>query len=78
MKWKLLTTAPDQLTAEMWCNVLREAGITAMIEPRDAVSFLGISPFPCRVMVPEGMVEEAREMLSDYTEQGDEELPVNR
>ena len=77
MKWKLLTTAPDQLTAEMWCDVLREEGITAVIEPRDAVSFLGISAFPCRVMVPDGMVDEAGEVLSGFTEQGDEDSPAD-
>ena len=70
MKWELLTTAPDQLTAEMWCGILREEGITAMIEPRDAVSFLGVSAFPCRIMVPDDMVEEAREVLSACTEPG--------
>jgi len=76
MKWKLLTTAPDQLTAEMWCDLLREEGITAVIEPRDAVSFLGISAFPCRIMVPDDMVDEAREVLSGLTEQGEEDSPA--
>lgn len=71
MKWALLATASDQLTAEMWCAVLREAGIAAIIDPRDAVSFLGVSTFACRVIVPEAMFEEAKEIFTDYFAQDD-------
>ena len=63
MEWKYLTTAPDQLSAEMWQELLQNEGIPAIIEPRDAVSFLGVSPMPCRLMVPEDMVEEAMAIL---------------
>ncbi len=66
MKWEVAGTAPDQVTAEIWCDILQQAGIPAMIEPRDAVSFLGVSPFPCRVMAPEDVVSQAREILEDY------------
>ena len=69
MKWKVLATAPNQLTAEMWCDILKEEGITATIKPSDAISFLGVSPFSCRVMVPEDMLAEAEEVLSDYIDQ---------
>ncbi|MFA4836247.1 MAG: DUF2007 domain-containing protein [Dehalococcoidia bacterium] len=65
MKWELLATAPDSLIAEMWCETLREEGITAVIDPRDNVSFLGVSLLPCRVMVSEDMIERAREVLLD-------------
>ena len=74
MKWTSAATAPNQLTAEIWCDLLQEQGIPAVIEPRDAVSFLGISSRPCRVMVPEDRVEEARAMLADLSEEaGDSE-----
>ncbi len=43
MKWALLTTAPDELTAEMWAEILHSEGIPARIKPGDAVSFLGVS-----------------------------------
>jgi hypothetical protein len=66
MKWKLLTTAPDQLTAEMWIELLQNEGIPAMIEPGDAVSFLGVSAIPCRIIVPEGWVGEAQAILAKY------------
>lgn len=72
MKWKVLTTAPNQLTAEIWCEILKEEGITATIKPGDAVSFLGVSPFSCRVMVPEDMMAEAEEVLADYVNHSDE------
>lgn len=65
MKWTLLTTAPDQLTAEMWRDILLEEGIPAMLEPRDAITFLGVSANPCRLMVPEGMEKEAAAVLEE-------------
>jgi hypothetical protein len=65
MKWEYLTTAPDQLTAEIWQELLQREGIPAVIEPRDAVSFLGISAMPCRLMVPEGSVKEALAILGE-------------
>lgn len=66
MKWTQVATAPDQLTAEMWRDMLQEEGIPAIIEPRDAISFLGVSPMPCRLMVPNEMLNEAIAVLADY------------
>jgi hypothetical protein len=63
-KWVVLTAAPDQLTAEMWQDILSQQGITAMINPQDAVSFLGVSSFPCRIMVPPGDLESAQKVLA--------------
>ena len=65
MKWKSLATAPDQLTAEMWCELLRNEGVPAMVQPSDAVSFLGVSPSVCRVIVPEDRREEAAAILRE-------------
>jgi len=62
-RWVSLATAPDQLTAEMWVGLLRDAGLAAMIRPSDAVSFLGVSGFGCRVQVFEEDLEEARAVL---------------
>jgi hypothetical protein len=53
------------MTAEIWVGILRDAGIPAMIHPSDAVSYLGISPFTCRVQVPEEHLDRARELLSE-------------
>jgi len=66
MKWSLLETAPDQISAEIWCDILRQEGIAAMIEPKDTASYLGVSVFPCRVMVAADMLAEARETLGEY------------
>jgi len=63
-KWLLLTTAPDQLTAEIWKDILVQEGIPAMVNPEDAVSFLGVSAFPCRIMVAPGYFKQAREILA--------------
>jgi hypothetical protein len=63
-RWVHLATAPDQLTAEMWVSILRDAGLSAMIRPSDAVSFLGVSAYGCRVQVVEEDLPTAREMLA--------------
>jgi hypothetical protein len=62
-QWELLTTAPDQLTAEIWQDILVQNGIPAMINPQDAVSFMGVSSFPCRIMVACGYRQQAQEIL---------------
>ena len=61
--WVHLATAPDQITAEMWVDILRQAGISAMIRPSDAISFLGVSAVGCRVQTREEDVQRAREVL---------------
>ncbi|MGE0056421.1 MAG: DUF2007 domain-containing protein [Dehalococcoidia bacterium] len=62
-KWAHLAVAPDQMTAEFWIQVLQDQGIPAMIHPADAVSWLGVSGFGCRVQVPEENLEAAREVI---------------
>ena len=66
MKWTHLATASDQLTAEMWRDALLDEGIPAVLRPSDAVTFMGLSPFPCRLMVPENRLEEAEAILAEY------------
>ena len=63
MKWVDIATAPDQLQAEMWRDMLIEEGIAAIVRPGDTASFLGVSAYPCRIMVREHRVEEAKEVL---------------
>jgi hypothetical protein len=63
-KWKVLAAAPDQLTAEMWQDILRKQGVEAMVNPADSVSFMGVSPFPCRIMVAPGEFKRAKEILA--------------
>lgn len=65
MKWVHLTTAQNQLEAEMWRDLLVSSGIPALVRPGDTASFLGVRAYPCRVMVLEDQAEEARKFLED-------------
>ena len=67
-RWVHLATAPDQLTAEMWVELLRGQGIPAMINAQDAVSFLGVSSMACQVLVPREHLSEATQLLHQQTE----------
>jgi len=62
-RWELLTTAPDQLTAEIWLDILKQNGIPAVINPQDAISFMGVSSLPCRIMVAASYRQPAQEIL---------------
>jgi len=66
MKWVYLASAPDQLTAEMWRGLLLDAEIAAIIRAGDTTTFLGVSPFPCRLMVREDDVARARGVLEEF------------
>lgn len=69
MKLVAVATAPDQLTAETWAELLRSFDVPAVLEAGAIASFLGVSAAPCRVMVPEDMAEMAADILWDA--QGD-------
>ncbi len=66
-----MATAPDQLMAEMWQQLLSEASIPSMLAPQDAVSFLGVAPTPVRVMVPHDLEPRAREILAELARGAD-------
>ena len=65
MNWVHFATAPDQLTAELWVAILRDAGLAAMVRPSDAASYLGMAAFGCRVQVAEEDLDRAREVLDE-------------
>jgi hypothetical protein len=67
--WVHLVTAPDQITGEIWVSILRDAGLRAMIRPSDAVSFLGVSAYGCRVQVMEEDLAQAREVLGEVSDE---------
>jgi len=71
-KWLLLITAPDQLTAEIWKDILLQQGIPAMLNPADTASFMGVSSFPCRIMVASGYRKRAREILASLQPEAEE------
>ena len=66
MKWAHLTTAPDQLTAEMWRDLLLAEGIPAMLRGGDTTSYFGVTPFPRPILVDETREDEARRALEGY------------
>jgi hypothetical protein len=68
MAWVHLATAPDQMTAEMWVELLRNQGVRAMIHPSDVVSYMGLAAFGCRVQVQEEDIERAREVIGETGE----------
>ena len=68
-KWVHLATAPDQITAEIWVDILRQEGVSAMVHPADAISFLGISAVACRVQTQEEDLARAREILGPDAEE---------
>jgi hypothetical protein len=72
-RWLLLTTAPDQLTAEIWKDILLQQGIPAIINSQDTISFMGVSSFPCRIMVAYGYRKQAQEILDSLQSAAEEQ-----
>lgn len=64
-RWVPFATAPDQPTAEAWCQLIRNAGCPAMAKS-DNVPFLGETAMPVRLMTLIERADEAREVLSRY------------
>lgn len=70
MKWVLLATAPNQVTAESWCAALREEGIAAEVRSGDVSTFMGVSALPCGVMVLEDQKDRAEAILDEMLDVG--------
>ncbi len=60
-----LAAAPDQIVAEMWRNVLAERGVPALIRAGDTSTFLGVTAYPCRLLVDEEHLTRARQILRE-------------
>jgi len=43
-----------------------------MINPADAISFMGVSAFPCRIMVASGYRKKAQEILASLQAETEE------
>jgi hypothetical protein len=68
-EWAVLRTA-EQLSAEIWRDTLREAGIPAQLAPGDTMSFLGVTSAPVRLVVPAELVEAAERVLGELEAAG--------
>ena len=66
LKWEVFATAPDQLTAESWLGLMRNAGIEGKLQPGDTVAFLGVSGLPTRIMARSDYVQDALTVLNAY------------
>ena len=53
MKWVVFATAPDQIMAEIWVQLVRSEGIPCRLQPGDTTNFLGVSATPVRLMTLE-------------------------
>ncbi|MBI4305776.1 MAG: hypothetical protein HY678_05600 [Chloroflexi bacterium] len=69
MKWVVIATAPDQLTAEMWREIVRQAGIRCELRPSDTASYMGLSRIPVRLISPDEEAGRAQEALSAVLEE---------
>lgn len=68
MDWIVVATAPHQLTAELWRDILRQEQIPSVLEASDAVSFLGVTPFPVRLRVPAEHASQALRLLQELAD----------
>ncbi len=64
-RWVEFVTAPDQLTAESWCQLIQNEGCPCAVKS-DGIPFLGVSSAPVRLMAPEERVGEARQILERF------------
>ena len=63
MDWIVFATAPDQLTAEMWQDLLSQANIKCQLKAGDTYGFLGVSASPVGLVTPQEDAEVARDAL---------------
>ena len=63
MKWVVFATAPDQIMAEIWVQLVRAEGIPCRLQPGDTTNFLGVSAAPVRLMTLETQAERAAQVL---------------
>ena len=65
MSWVTLVSAPDQLAAEMWSEYLTRRGVPTLVRAGDTASFLGVSAYPCRILVDDEYLDQARQILKE-------------
>ncbi len=63
MKWVVFATAPDQIMAEIWVQLVRAEGIRCRLQPGDTANYLGVSAHPVRLMTLEQDAERAAQVL---------------
>ncbi len=64
-RWVPFTTAPHQLIAELWQQVLADEGIPTRLQSGDYNSYLGVTAFPVRMLVLDSDREAAQRILDE-------------
>ena len=65
MIWKIISTAPNQITAESWCELLSNNGFECKIIDSTYFRYNGISNLPVRILVPEKEFSKAKNFLRE-------------
>lgn len=73
-EWIELATAPDQMIAESWREILIEERIPAQLAPGDVSSIFGTAGLPVRLLVPTEFIDRATTLLTDTLALSDDEL----
>lgn len=68
-KWVAFVTAPDQITGEMWCMMLRASGVNCRVRDSNP-SFIGPSLYPVRLMALEEESDLALQILQNDVDLG--------
>lgn len=68
-----LTTACNQLEAELLQGVLAEHGIPALLDASGVPSYLGLATRPVRLLVRPRQRAEAEQVLATFTEHSEAE-----
>jgi hypothetical protein len=61
--WAAVATAADQVTAEMWAELLQNNGVPAWVGRGDALASRLVPSGPATVMVPASQLKDARRVL---------------
>ena len=72
MKWVYLATAPNQLEAEMWRDLLASEGFAVTVRGGDTISYFGMSNYPSTILVDEEQHDAARKVLDESVGRGAE------
>lgn len=63
-----LATAPNQIIAEMWVEMLKQEGIASYFRSGNIMAYTGISFIPCQVMVSKSRLTEAADLIASIAE----------
>ncbi len=65
MEWTQFTTAPDQVTGEVWAQMLRRKGIPCRVHPGDVAGFMGVQMSGVRLITGKEWLSTAEKYLEE-------------